>query len=339
MLPPKSLRPRRLARASQRRADHSLDCASPVILRPTSGNRCGHDPQAPRFHLVQLPEDANHARPALLRKAIAHTDAYYTHPQDRRWDTLSQSGRHARIRRRLDALVIEGQSDPAAQHALTHQLTHWRKPRSERREGVVCVLKFLLAYTDIITLTIAIPNDEAWLGLNVPWIAKHTGLSESRVKRVLTTLSDAHWVTSTGRGRHYDRRQRRWIGTGWGPVRQLSWHAIRALRLEVSWQRAQRKIHKVRRTAQRSAATPDTPRSGPLAALLPPAPLTPQVQRQHARALRQALTPHPGETARTTDQATLERNRRLAELATQGYSPAEIRQLLKTGPPHDPDPT
>ena len=43
----------------------------PTRLAAASGNRCGHVPGAPRFDRVNLPEDANHARPALIGKAIA----------------------------------------------------------------------------------------------------------------------------------------------------------------------------------------------------------------------------------------------------------------------------
>lgn len=302
------------------------------LVAAVGGNRCGHLPSAPQFHQVHLPEDANPFRPLVIRKAIVQVDVYYYHVRQQRWDALSQSERHARIRRQLHDQAAQNERDPAAREALAQRLARWRQPRSERREAVVCVLKLLLAYTDLKTLTIAVPQGDAWLGLNAPWIAEHTGLSVSRVKRALATLARAGWVTNTGRGRRYDRRQRRWVGVGWGPVRQFSWHAVRALKLEVAWQRAQRKAHKEHQAAQRRPA-PATPLATAVSTLLPPAPLSPQAQREHTRTLRQTLNPHSSEATRTADPATLERNRRLAELAAEGFSPAEIRHYLKTGPP------
>lgn len=73
-------------------------------------------------------------------------------------------------------------------------------------------------------------------------------------------------------------------------------------------------------------------------ALSPPAPspgASLEAQRTHARALRGALASAAARQAETdpaAHRARIERNRRMAELAAQGLSPAEIRRRLDDGP-------
>ena len=286
------------------------------------GNRCGHVPSAPRFDRVSLPEGANHARPELILKAIDKLQEYYGSPREERWDPLSQGERHRRLERAIEAA---GGPDTEAGRPLAARLNRWRQQRSERREAVVAVLTLLLAYTDIETLNVAVPGGGSWLGLSVPWIAERTGLSRSRVKRALATLTRAGLLVGTGAGRRYDARQRRWVGAGWGPVRRLSFDLIRRLGLEVSWDSAQRRRRKERRAR---SAPPVAP---------PPPPGTPIPPRERVRALRQRLRPRvadpdaPAPSA-ADQQAALERARRIAELAAAGCSPAEIRQRLNDAP-------
>ena len=186
----------------------------------------------------------------------------------------------------------------------------------------------LLAYTDIDTLTVAIPGGGGWLGLSVAWIAERTGLSPSRVKRALATLNRAGLLASTGAGRRFDVRRRRWVGAGWGPVRRLSYDVVRMIGLEVSWQQEQRRRRKAR-VRQARAATPPAP---------PPPRASAAERQEQVRALRQRLAPRAGGAADAPPptpaerQAALERTRRIAELAAAGLSPAEIRQRLHEAP-------
>ena len=298
------------------------------LAAAVGGNRCGHRPDAPRF-AVSLPEDANPARPAPIAKAIARVQAYYRQPREGRWDELSQGERHRRLERRLPAA---GGADTEAGRALVRRLARWRQQRSERREAVVAVLMLLLAYTDIDTLTVAIPRGADWLGLSAPWIAARTGLSPSRVKRALATLARGGWLTATGQGRRFDQRRRAWIGIGWGPVRRLSFRLIRALDLEVAWASARRR----RRKRDRTDATPDSaPRPDPTALGALPAPAPRREAIPPTRALRERLrspAARQAEADPAAHQARVERNRRMAELAAQGFSPAEIHQILNDAP-------
>ena len=289
------------------------------------GNRCGHVPGAPRFDLLNLPADANPARPVLIARAIAKLQAYYGSPREARWDPLSQGERHHRLERQIAA--AGGPATPEGQK-LAARLARWRQQRSERREAVVAVLMLLLAYTDIETLTVAIPRGGDWLGLSIAWIAERTGLSASRVKRALATLNRAGLLTSSGAGRRFDARRRRWVGAGWGPVRRLSFDLIRRLGLEVAWNGARRRRRKDRVQRGR-AAEPVAP---------PPPAGTPAERQDRVRALRQRLAPGgdgapdaPAPTA-AARQAAVERTRRIAELAAAGLSPAAIRQRLAEAP-------
>ena len=302
-------------------------CPSAAALPPPSrlaaavaaatGNRCGHVPSAPRFHLLNLPEDANHARPLLINQALLQLRAYYGSPREARWDPLSQGERHVRLER-----AIAAAGGPATEEGrkLAARLARWRQQRSERREAVVSVLLLLLAYTDIDTLTVAVPSGGGWLGLSVAWIAERTGLSPSRVKRALVTLNRAGLLTSTGAGRRFDARRRRWVGAGWGPVRRLSYEVVRMIGLDVRWQQERRRRRKARAQPARAVAAP---------APLPPA-SSPAARRERIRALRQTIAPAVAPAA--DRQAACERARRIAELAAQGLSPAEIRQRLNDAP-------
>ena len=320
--------------------------SAPAVPAPAptpSGNRCGHAPASPRFHLVHLPETANPARPTLILQAVARARAYYAAPRDGRWDPLSQSERRHRLKRRADATP----ADTPEGHALAQRFLRWRQQRSERREAVVSVITLMVYYTDILTLRIAVPQGPDALGLSAPWIAQHTGLSRSRVKRALATLARSGWLLATGHGRRFDRRRRCWVGAGWGPVRRFSFHLVRALGLEVAWQQAQRRARK------RPAPPADPGFAGPREPLLavppvvppvaPPhatpapalAPLSPDAQRAHARALRRRLRPpaaHPAAADPAGRQAALDRARRMAELAAQGLSPADVRRRMNDDP-------
>ena len=300
-------------------------CPSAAALPPASrlaaavavatGNRCGHVPSAPRFHLLNLPENANPARPVLIGQALLQLRAYYATPREARWDPLSQGERHVRLER---ALAAAGGPTTEEGRKLAARLARWRQQRSERREAVVAVLLLLLAYTDIDTLTVAVPRGGGWLGLSVAWIAERTGLSPSRVKRALVTLNRAGLLATTGAGRRFDGRRRRWVGAGWGPVRRLSFHVVRMLGLEVSWQQEQRRRRKARAQQARPAPAPRPPASSPTA------------RRERVRALRQAVVPAVVPAA--DRQAAAERTRQVAELAAQGLSPAQIRQRLNDAP-------
>ncbi len=120
-----------------------------------SGNRCGHNPTAPRFHLLHLPDDANPARPVPILKLATKIRAYYHTSREGRWYLLSQGERQQRWQQRLHA----GGSDKTPKGQTLHaKWQRWRQQRSERREALVLVLTLMVYYTDITTLKVAIPR-------------------------------------------------------------------------------------------------------------------------------------------------------------------------------------
>ena len=296
--------------------------ASHPLTVAVGGNRCGHDPSAPRFHLLRLPDDANPARPVPILKLATKIRAYYHTPRDGRWDLLSQGERQQRWQQRLHAGGDDKTPSSQTQHA---KWQRWRQQRSERREALVLVLTLMVYYTDITTLKVAIPRGNDWLGLSAPWIAHHCGLSLSRTKRALATLARSTLLVNTGRGRQFDKRRRCWVGSGWGPIRQFSFQLIRALGLEVSWRQAQRKARK--QAAPARASTPAVVSAAPL----PPPPLSLNEQRERAQQLRQQLQGPKASTQAqgATGHGSIEFNRQLAELAAQGVSLTELRQRLQ----------
>lgn len=313
---------------------YSPDFTHHPLISGAGGNRCGHLPTTPCFHLLHLPTDANPARPVLLTKAVAKLRQYYQSPREGCWDPLSQSERHYRLERQITAA---GGVASAIGQRLHERLVRWRQQRSERREAVILVLSLMVYYTDIFSLKIAIPRGPDWLGLSAPWIAEHCGLSLSRTKRALATLARSSWVMNTGRGRQFDKRRRCWVGIGWGPIRQFSFQLVRALGLEVSWRQAQRKARK--------AAVPKPAPSLPALPLQSPSPtidtsstlgvLSYPPSQPPALTLRQRLEASSGKPATppATDPVTIELNRRMAVLAAEGMSLAKIKQRLKESTP------
>lgn len=124
--------------------NNSTAVASGVALPTPSGNRCGHDPEAPRF-FAPPPKHAN--RPGILRKLTERIQQYYARP--------------ASI---LPGLNAANESE--------------RQQRSERREACCAILAALIHYTDLITLRVGIPQaDGSMQGLTMEYLARISGLA------------------------------------------------------------------------------------------------------------------------------------------------------------------
>ena len=127
-----------------------------------AGNRCGHDPENPRW----FSPPARHAkRPGVLRKLIERIRGYYAAP--------------AKI---LPALNAVNASD--------------RQQRSERREACLDLLGSLLHYTDLVTLRVGIPQpDGSVKGLTMEYLAEISGLGLRRAERAIHDLAAAGIVS------------------------------------------------------------------------------------------------------------------------------------------------
>ncbi|MGN5168181.1 hypothetical protein ACTG10_23540 [Aeromonas hydrophila] len=127
-------------------------------LNVGSGNRCGHNPNQPKF-LVQP-----HAQkvPKFIVRARELVELYYS---------------------RLKELTALDTLNPR------------RKKRSERREATIQVLKALIKYLDLVTLTVGIPTKDGQVGLTLLRLHKETSISWSRFKRAIADLREAGFLT------------------------------------------------------------------------------------------------------------------------------------------------
>lgn len=123
-------------------------------LNVGSGNRCGHNPTAPRF-LVR-PHVQN--MPKFIARSIDLVEHYYYRLKD-----LPQ----------LDTLNPH------------------RKKRSERREAIIQTLKALLKYMDLVTMTVGIPTKDGQVGLTLLRLHQETTISFPRFKRAIADLRAA----------------------------------------------------------------------------------------------------------------------------------------------------
>lgn len=132
----------------------------PVLTR-VSGNRCGHDPQAPRWF---EPPGSHADRPKILTKLQACVRVYFDDP------------------RILPSLNAANDSS--------------RQQRSERREACLDLLGALIHYLDLVTLRVGIPQaDDTLRGLSLEFLAEKAGLGLRRAERACHDLCRAGLVT------------------------------------------------------------------------------------------------------------------------------------------------
>lgn len=123
-----------------------------------SGNRCGHQPDVPRYF---APPTEHAERPKILVSAVEAIKKFYAAP-----DKI------------FPALNAANGSD--------------RQQRSERREAEAALLQCILHYTDLVTLRVGIPQaDGSMMGLTMPYLAEKSGLGERRTERAIADLKKA----------------------------------------------------------------------------------------------------------------------------------------------------
>ena len=128
--------------------------------RPSSGNRCGHDPLRPRW----FEPPAHHAP-------------------------------HPRIITRLEEAVRAYFADPAVFPSLNAANGSARRQRSERREGCLALLGALVHYLDLVTLRVGVPQaDGSFEGLTLEFLAEKAGLGLRRAERACRDLRKAGLV-------------------------------------------------------------------------------------------------------------------------------------------------
>jgi hypothetical protein len=131
-----------------------------ALKKASSGNKCGHQPDAPRFF---APPEKHALRPSVLRTSIAKLCGYFSNPK------------------LFPLLNAANGSD--------------RQQRSERREACVLLMSCILHYMDMVTYRVAIPGENGGMGLTMPYLANLTGLGERRAERAIHDLKKAGIIT------------------------------------------------------------------------------------------------------------------------------------------------
>lgn len=187
-------------------------------LHVGSGNRCGHRPDTPNFLVQRHTEKL----PLVLQRAYERVEDLYP-----RIATLAE----------LDTL------NPC------------RRKRSERRESHVQVLKALIKYLDLVTMTVCIPSDDGQIGMTLHRLWRETSISWSRFKRAISdfrraglmTISQPRTTTRAGDVR------------GLVAIKALSVKIFQAIRLNLALGRERRKAS--RRQQARAARAGKTQRA------------------------------------------------------------------------------
>lgn len=122
-----------------------------------TGNRCGHNPLAPRCF---VPPPEHQTRPGILLRLSNRLESYYKDP----------------------AAVLP---------SLNFANGSTRQQRSERREACLIVLDTLIHYLDLVTLKVGIPRADSMAGLTMAFIAERAGLNLNRVERAIRDLKRA----------------------------------------------------------------------------------------------------------------------------------------------------
>jgi hypothetical protein len=131
-----------------------------------SGNRCGHDPAAPRWF---APPPEHEPRPPVIREWIERARDFYLHP-----DKIPSLA-NALFGRKVAA-------DPAGDHKP-------RRMRSERREACCDLLGAIVHYCDLPTLCLSVPQpDGSLLALKLATLADRAGLSLRRAERAMRDI-------------------------------------------------------------------------------------------------------------------------------------------------------
>jgi hypothetical protein len=129
--------------------------------KKSSGNNCGHRPDAPRFF---APPEKHANRPEILRRTQKAIQDYY--------------------------------SKPGTLPLLNAANGSTRQQRSERREACIDLLCCIMHFTDLVTLRVAMPQaNGSSMGLTMPYLANLSGLNKRRAERAIHDLKAAGIIT------------------------------------------------------------------------------------------------------------------------------------------------
>lgn len=173
-----------------------LDALVSESLSKSKGNGCDHNKE--RFI-----DDIAHLSPYDTRQS----SDFYGSPL--RNDNRKHGKRRKEIIYQLIDRLIFAATIPDKNYSIFFKKTDnkvasrgdwYRLIRSEGREGMIKVMIFMLLYTDIKSLRVGVPTNydkTEYSGISIANIAKHTGLSESRVRTAIRNLEDTGFLNAT----------------------------------------------------------------------------------------------------------------------------------------------
>lgn len=129
-----------------------------------TGNRCGHDPRAPRLVPSKPIRTGKGGLPRILSLAAERARGWYDRP------------------RKCPPL----QTRPD------------RQTRSERREAVIVVLETILSHLDLASLCCGTPTlAEGFIDIDMKTLVRDSGLGQRRIERAIAQLKDAGFMEVT----------------------------------------------------------------------------------------------------------------------------------------------
>lgn len=175
-----------------------------------AGNRCGHNPKKPR-----IGKPAFEGPPKVIAAFISRMNNFYWNPG----------------------------SLPALCYTKTHKGKEPQTIRTELRESIILVLAYMVSYLDIPTMIVRDPRsigpNSPIRGIPIYWIAKHLGISITRVERAVRHLR-ACGILTTDRRFEFKNGEYR----GYPALRSIDARIFNLLGLSQSLRRSQDAIRK-----------------------------------------------------------------------------------------------
>ncbi len=127
------------------------------------GNRCGHVPESPTLEIARPIPVGLGGYPRILAVAAEKVETFYSEPEV------------------LPSLAV---LNPTTS-----------QKRSERREALIRLLKAVLKFVDLVSLTVAVRDGDGILrNITVATLAKHADLEHRRAERALSDLAAAGFL-------------------------------------------------------------------------------------------------------------------------------------------------
>ena len=195
--------------------EHGLQESTPLstfinrrIGLVSTGNWCGHTPDAPRF--FKAPSE-HKARPLILTWAAEACQKFYASPASR-FKSVKDSRRSK------------------------------RQQRSESREAMASIAQVILHYTELASLRVGFPNASGeFISLTVEFLAKKAGIGFKRAQRALEVMKRAGYIKIIER---FDIKNEQFIGLA--AVKSLTITFMKACGINLQVLSAQRSLARKR---------------------------------------------------------------------------------------------